>query len=340
MTTETIKPTLDNRRFFHSFPRPKKKDHPSATLDRGLRILKLMRDTGLILAPEVVDWDLTSLGVAEKEKLQFLQRRACFTELSFDELPQHAETFGPISLAFDITRLRLSGAVPVNYVPQGSADNPASALPTLFARGVYHTQLVLGKLRDIHRNCYPEHVKSFAPNGISPDAKFHFPKTSDGNGGVEVPISHVKALLDNVTFGSIPFDHSEAVLGALLNLYYPTDNARHGETLAYYRQREWRLFGGGFNLNGRPTASPLTGPQRTELEAIDPHFWQRTERYRVGLEEHSGTRSELALRYTPSDRFDFLELVEAIYAPPGAIDKIKEVVGTKVPIHPIGHVGA
>jgi hypothetical protein len=109
------------RRFFHSFPRPKKDEPPHLVLARGLKILDLMKQVGLVLAPEVVSWDLSVIRPGGKP-LGILQRRASFTELDVSELPGHSAVFGPISLSFDVAKLRDAGATPVIYVPQGTAD--------------------------------------------------------------------------------------------------------------------------------------------------------------------------------------------------------------------------
>jgi hypothetical protein len=67
-----------DRRFFHSFPRPKKGESEDATLDRALSILTLMKQVGLVLAPENVTWDVSGFSLSAKE-LSTLQRRASFT---------------------------------------------------------------------------------------------------------------------------------------------------------------------------------------------------------------------------------------------------------------------
>ena len=121
----------EERFFYHSFPRPRAEEDASSTLERGLQILAYMKEVGLVLAPEVVQWDASALSTKD-EKVQILQRRACFTELAQFELPEHSRTFGPISLAFGIADLRAAGALPVIYAPQGVQD---LKYPLIFKRG-------------------------------------------------------------------------------------------------------------------------------------------------------------------------------------------------------------
>ena len=136
------------RRFFHSFPRPKRGEDREATLDRGLEILALMKSAGLILAPEVVEWD-ASVVAGRAEQFRILQRRACFTELSPEELPSHAAVFGPVALSFDVAKLRSAGATPVIYAPQGLAESALSQLSTFCVRGAHHTRHVLQQLQGL-----------------------------------------------------------------------------------------------------------------------------------------------------------------------------------------------
>ena len=114
--------SVTSRYFFHSFPRPKATESRGATLNRALGILSLMKRVGLILAPELVVWDVGILGSGAKP-VALLQRRASFTELDISELRSHSRKFGPLSLAFDIGALRNAGAVPVIYVPKAMYIN-------------------------------------------------------------------------------------------------------------------------------------------------------------------------------------------------------------------------
>jgi hypothetical protein len=109
----------NDRFFFHTFPRPGQGESAQATLDRAINILSFMKEAGLVLAPEIVNWELP-LQDGGVEHLSILQRRACFTELSIGELDRHATTFGPISLSFNIDKLRAAGLTPIVYVPQGA----------------------------------------------------------------------------------------------------------------------------------------------------------------------------------------------------------------------------
>lgn len=230
----------ETRFFYHSFPRPKGAERAAETLERGLKILAYMKDVGLVLAPEAVQWDASALSTND-EKITVLQRRACFTELGQDELSNHSRTFGPISLEFEIADLRASGAVPVIYSPQGLPDSIASQLATLVVRGAWHTEKVLQALNLLKSVCDPNQAASFLglPSGtpVSPDCMLHLRNPSpDGGMAAEydVPAVYVRQVLDHVGYRSIPFDHSAAILRLVMNMFYPTDNDFTGTELGYY----------------------------------------------------------------------------------------------------------
>lgn len=113
--------SLDDRFFFHTFPRPRPSESAEATRDRAVNILSFMKEAGLVLAPEIVKWKLPLQG-GGVEHLAILQRRACFTELSVGELDRHATTFGPISLSFNIRQVKSRRPYPGHLRSTGGGD--------------------------------------------------------------------------------------------------------------------------------------------------------------------------------------------------------------------------
>jgi hypothetical protein len=109
--------TAIERKFFHSFPRPRPSDTPETLNARALAILRLVKEIGLIVAPEIQG--------GTHRSIKYDQLRICFTEFHESELRQHAQRFGPFALEFEIGRLRQMGALPVIYMPQPvSAGDP------------------------------------------------------------------------------------------------------------------------------------------------------------------------------------------------------------------------
>jgi hypothetical protein len=323
---------VNDRRFFHSFPRPRPDESAGAVLERGLAILTFMKEFGLVLAPELVEWDVSMIS-GGAEQLRTLQRRACFTELSAAELPAHSAIFGPVSLSFDLAKLRDAGATPVIYVPQGSAASALSQIGTFCARGAFHTEKVLSQLQQLKELSDPTFVAKKSGKPVAPNYEVTL-QNSDRAGNIvatyKIPASTVREILQFVQFNSIPFGHSIAVLRVFLNIFYPTDNAHTGERLGYYRQREWRLIAGDINVEGRPIGRNLSASEIARLHKIDHGFWTRD----ITIDGVARQRSALALAYEPTPGWHFFELVDSILAPAGAVKRVRAIVGDKVAVRP------
>jgi hypothetical protein len=321
---------MSDRYFFHSFPRPKADELAANTLERGLLILEFMKQIGLVLAPEIVKWSI-DIGGGAKDEFSILQQRACFTELETTQLPAHNIVFGPISLSFDIGKLRAAGAMPVIYVPQGVMDNPLSQIGVFAVRGAYHTKYVYERLQALKEICDPQiAVRKFG----QPLDKI-FLKNHDPTGKVvaeyEVPASNINDLMQHIGYRNIPFDHSIGVLSILASMFYPTDNTYAGDQLGYYRQREWRVIG-GLNLNSRPMGRKLNGQEEAGLKSIDNQFWTREIEVPTleASEPDRQKRVSLALVYDPIEGYNFFDFVEAVYVPKAAEDRARAIVGEKV----------
>lgn len=117
---------MSNRFFYHSFPRRGKLETCEDQIAKGLRILTQISKSGLVLAPEVVQWTQPAQDGSSR-KLEQLQKRICFTELLEEELPAHSCLFGPFAIEFDLVTLRHLGVVPVSYIPQTIGATGASA---------------------------------------------------------------------------------------------------------------------------------------------------------------------------------------------------------------------
>jgi hypothetical protein len=88
-----------------------------------MQILAAIRDIGLVLTPQCIEYVQPSTNGLSRI-LPVLQSRVCFTELSPNELPGHAEKFGRFGLEFEIDKVRRLGAMPVFYVPQPTSYEP------------------------------------------------------------------------------------------------------------------------------------------------------------------------------------------------------------------------
>jgi hypothetical protein len=103
---------------YHSFPRRSGADGDG--VKKGIGILERILKRGLVLTPEVVEWRVSF----NPNPTYVAQKRVCFTSLSTEELREHSETFGALSIGFARSRLETIGATPVFYIPRSliSAD--------------------------------------------------------------------------------------------------------------------------------------------------------------------------------------------------------------------------
>lgn len=190
--------------FYHSFPRtPHQKDYAL-----GLKILDSILENGLLLTAELRSFS----ACKDLDASDFVQQRVCFTALTTDHLHSHAETFGSFSLEFDGTVLRNFGALPAVYfsgrLPDGEIFNPAGET---LARTLLEAHNDLGRLWELHDN------------------------------GTDEDKNLAKAVLAKIHPSKITIQELHFTLRALLNLYYPTDDAKRTGPLHYYQQREWKI---------------------------------------------------------------------------------------------------
>src|SRR5207244_284150 len=117
---------------------------------------------------------------------------------------------GPISLSFDIDRLRSAGLLPVIYAPQGVAAGLISQMSTFAVRAAWHTKHVLARLQELKDCADPALAIARFGHPLNPDATFQF-QNIDPKGSVvaryEVPISNIDSLMKFIGYRNIPFDH-------------------------------------------------------------------------------------------------------------------------------------
>ena len=226
---------ISERFFYHSFPR--RGASAAGEIDKGCKILAAIRDFGLLLTPQLIEWSQPSLGGTPPRNLPTFQKRVCFTELSPRELGGHAEKFGHFSLEFDIEVVRRLGAVPVFYVPQpsgtardGSAIGTALLAIALDARAVIHRMSSLDKI--LHGPAPVMENFGFNPGFAgSPDGVGHFTLNRD----------EAKNFLAAIGHAVTPWQDFHAGIDALMNFFHPTDNQKTDKAMDYYREREWRI---------------------------------------------------------------------------------------------------
>ena len=250
---------------------------PTETSNRGWTILKSMKELGLILAPEVVEWS-TPVSLGTPSPIRILQRRICFTELSPGELSGHSSFFGPFALEFDTAALRRIGALPVIYMPQALSEQDHLALLGPFVVG--HLDQIRGTLERLSLLAQyddPQYLQSICAKYV-PDNLLVNLGNVDGSGGpvqdFQVPWKAIKDVLRFINFETAPFKAMMGVTSIAQSLFYPTDDDHHDQELGYYRQREWRITA-DYLVNGSPRGRSLCNDEKALLLELDETFWSR-----------------------------------------------------------------
>jgi hypothetical protein len=220
---------IEERFFYHSFPR---RGHH--TTEAALTILEAIRDIGLALLPEYIEWrQPTSEGTARL--FPILQTRVCFTELSPAELPQHAKKFGTFALEFEADAVRRLGAIPVFYLPQPVSPD-GNALGIALLGIAMDAKVVINRIAELDKILH-------GALPVAEDLNLTFPFASETRPPLTYTCKSAEAakLIDAFGSQTTPWSHLDQGIKALLNFFYPADDIRHDKALEYYRQREWRI---------------------------------------------------------------------------------------------------
>ena len=275
--------TTGERKFYHSFPRWRSSEPADVTIAKGMAILKALKEVGLVLAPEVVEWRIPQIDGSTKT-LRHRQTRICFTELSRTELEDHANTFGPFALEIPIEILRQYGVLPVIYVPQMvSGDRLLSSFGPVIVWMFENIRYTLDNLDQLSKLSDPQIALEIAlkthpeATHVAPDYSLNLTNVNKHNEIVKeysVKASVVRDILNYLNFETAPFALMRGAIWAAQNLFYPTDDHVNDKVLSYYRQREWRIVPGA-TVEGKTVARYLTPEEKVRITEIDHSFWTR-----------------------------------------------------------------
>ena len=299
-----------DRKFFHSFPRPRPSDTTETLVAKGIAILKLVKHTGIIITPETVEWTVPLRDDAHRS-IKYDQLRVCFTELHETELARHSERFGPFALEFEIDTLRQMGALPVIYMPQSVGAGGLSAIGSVLVMEMYHVEATIALLEQLRLNTDERALIASNPQAtsVAPDCMMQLQNTEeDGTvtNNFAVPLTAVRDLLTFVGFKNAPYAEMMNAISYAKSLFYPTDDKIHDEALAYYQQREWRI-GRGLTHAGTVHSRALTEDEKREVIKVDQRFWTAI----VGS--------------PPARRIDTANVIER-FGDGGVIDAISKVI--------------
>ena len=315
------------RYFYHSFPRPRKCESYGETVQRGWAILQSIKRLGLILAPEIVEWE--TLGSdGSPSPTQLLQRRICFTELSTYELGEHSKSFGPFALEFDIMALRRAGALPVIYMPQAlSEQDPLALLGPFTVSHLKHTEHTLTTLNKLDQFRELDTIQQIRPDAppIAEDCMFTLRNGDESRGTLQefkVPWSALRDLLRFISFESAPLNSMIGALSIAQSLFYPTDDAHEDGPLGNYRQREWRITA-DYWVNGNPRARNLGEKEKKDLVETDGTFWNRE----LNFSNETFPRVDRAVALFQPDPQELFGMATRLIVPSEVIHEARQLVG-------------
>jgi len=298
---------VSHRYFYHSFPR---RAHHDA--DRAKRILASICKNGLLLVPEEVSWsDPTQTD--KSLRIHAIQRRACFTELSAEELGQHADVFGAFAIEFEIESLRRIGALPVIYVPDAlEASTYHDAIGTSLLANLASSAAIIDSIANCKNLTGPTlEVELTMKDGETTLREFSMVETA--------AIKEYLFLMEKAQ--GIPYHEMRNALMSMSSIFYPTDHQKYTDQLGYYRQREWRVIS-GFYIHGVPTTTVATEEQRDELLQIDESFFAKTLKFPDGVFSLAA-KSHFLLRV---NNRHFLEMARRVVVPKHNVDEIAELL--------------
>lgn len=320
---------IDERFLYHSFPR--RGAGGESEISKGLAILTAIKEFGLALVPEAFEWRQPTID-GNARMLPVVQRRACLTDLRPAELAQHANVFGRFAIEFEPAVARSLGAVPVFYIPQPDAGgSDGSAIGVALIAIAVDASVIINRLYQFHEILKHPLIVEGRP------LPFHvgFEGRPDQRGTYPMLPSEARALISAVSHGTAPLGALDAGMGALLNFFYPADNAKHDRQLEYYRQREWRIAA-SFAIEGKELVHDATKDEVARLMLIDGEFFSR----QLNVPGGTKSRGEMTLFYPSFRGRTFLELARRIIVPDEALDAAKDLVRSLKRAAPVVAVSA
>lgn len=254
-------PQIPERYFYHSFPRRSRSSELEIT--NGITILKLIRDFGLLLTPEIAHWQYPHADGTPPRSASMIQRRVSFTELAPSELARHSDEFGHFALEFEIEALKHLGAVPVFYVPR--AVEGAGSLASTMVMQIIEAMRLTDRIAQV----LPILEQASAEQTTVP---FTFGMT-DNQKVYDLNPMQATETLTGIGHALAPPQMISAFLESTLNFFYPADG-RNNEVLKYYRQREWRISG-NYAIKGEEVMRQPSEAMITRLLELDGNFFGR-----------------------------------------------------------------
>ena len=138
--------------------------------------------------------------------------------------------------------------------------------------------------------------------------------------GAEDEMRLAKSLLAKIHPAKITIQELHFTLQALLNLYYPTDDAKWTGPLHYYHQHEWKIIP---NLTFDRTwhYKSLTPEQRSSLLQINPAFF--------GADIQGNPRVDYCSCFSDVGGKNVVDSMRRIIVPDDVLDDARKIIATR-----------
>ena len=286
-------------------------------MEKGLRILKSMSESGLLLNPEIIPLTEPLADGTWSSSVSNIQKRACFTLIEPSELQKHSILFGHFALEFDVDTMRQLGAIPAFYYPNPKNDVglEATAISLLCRMGEIQQLLNrLTKFEEQIRNPANKNRVLALINNISGEAE-----------DIDATFGGAAKILD-----FLAQDRSLPVLGnalrAISGLFCPTDDPTNDNPLHNYRLREWRIIANMAKLGEEQTRDLSDGEVNALLE-IDREFFGREMRFHTGIYP----QYEQCKYFQELEGRPFLSYARRVIVPDEAVGQAIQIQGDGLP---------
>ena len=241
---------------YHAFPRPSGRSGipRTALLSKGVSQITLMMRYGLLLTPEILTIPVNRAAKnRENPQTEFRQARACFTlvesrnELwlnkrldAFGDATSHISLFGEFAVGIDPIRARELGALPVIYFYSGGESaHAAVSHEVLFTlRELRSLTIALARLEAMAGIADRDTLDAATLDAVGYILK--------GDPIVRERIEETSKQAACVAVKLLDTDRRPAWalvdwIDAILDLFQTADGRSTAGSLAYYREREWRI---------------------------------------------------------------------------------------------------
>ncbi|MGD0192466.1 MAG: abortive infection system antitoxin AbiGi family protein [Rhizomicrobium sp.] len=300
------------RFFYHSFPRRSR--FTPAEIEEGCTILGIIRDHGLALVPQVMQWEYPHADGSPNRTSEVMQQRVCFTELPPAELSAHATKFGRFAIEFRVPVLKALGAIPVFYIPRAVGEVQGAE----WAANIMVMQLQDAYVLALRLAGLLEGVKKASPDEKTIRCTLGF--TESGLKDFNLDIASAKHVFEILTYALTPPDMLAPAFEAAMRYFVPADDLRQHEELSYYREREWRIAA-NVTMGGKALLQEPSQDLIDRLKALDPKFFAETFHPSQG----DKTRADLVSALPGLNGRSIVQLARRIIVPKAALKQAREI---------------